>query len=54
LSVRFRAARQQSEQYFTSSQTLAHFFRHPNGRPQLAQLFCGSSAFFCIFAKGGS
>ena len=43
-------ARQRSEQYFTSSQTLAHFFRHAKGRPQLAQVFSGSSAFLRIFA----
>ena len=49
-SVRLRAERQRSEQYFTSSQTFSHFFRHAKGRPQLAQVFSGSSAFFRIFA----
>jgi hypothetical protein len=36
---------QRSEQVFTSSQSLAHFFRHENGRPQEAQIFRGRSAF---------
>lgn len=33
---------QACEQYFTWSQQLAHFFRHVNGRPQVAQTFDGS------------
>ncbi len=45
-----RWARQRSEQYFTSSQTLAHFFRQAKGRLQVRQVFCGRSAFFCILA----
>jgi hypothetical protein len=35
-----------SEQYFTSAQTFSHFFRQVNGRPQVAQIFEGSSDFF--------
>jgi hypothetical protein len=42
----FDALRQRSEQYFTSSQSFAHFFRQVNGSPQWAQIFCGRSAFF--------
>jgi len=30
-----------SEQYFTSSQTLAHFFLHSNGRLQTQHIFEG-------------
>jgi hypothetical protein len=40
-----RCARQRSEQYFTSSQTFAHFLRQANGRPHVAQGFCGSVDF---------
>jgi hypothetical protein len=32
-----------SEQYFTSSQTFSHFFRHVNGRPQQRQTLLGRS-----------
>jgi hypothetical protein len=42
--------RQRSEQYFTSSQTFAHFLRQSKGRPQLAQTLRGRSPFFTIFA----
>ena len=38
------AARQRSEQYFTFSQSRAHFVRQVNGRPQTAQVFIGRSA----------
>lgn len=37
---------QRSEQYFTLSQTVFHFFRQRNGRPQVAQIFVGKSDFF--------
>lgn len=37
--------RQRSEQYFTSDQTLAHFFRHVNGRPHTTHVFVGRFAF---------
>jgi 16S rRNA U516 pseudouridylate synthase RsuA-like enzyme len=30
-----------SEQYFTSSQTFAHFLRQENGLPQVAQVLVG-------------
>jgi len=43
-----RAERQRSEQYFTSSHTVAHFFRHANGRPHRAQGFDGRSDFLTI------
>jgi hypothetical protein len=32
-----------SEQYFTSSHTFSHFFRHLNGRPQQRQTLLGRS-----------
>lgn len=35
----FRLARQASEQYSTSSQTLAHFFLQVKGLPQTLQSF---------------
>ena len=35
---------QRSEQVLTKSQSFAHFFRHENGRPHWAQVFCGISA----------
>jgi hypothetical protein len=37
-----RFLRQASEQYFTSSHTLAHFLRQTDGRAQIAQVICGS------------
>jgi hypothetical protein len=40
---RCRCPRHRSEQYFTSSQTAFHFFRHWNGRPHVAQVFVGRS-----------
>jgi len=45
-----RASRQRSEQYFTSSHTFAHFFRHANGLPHVTQVLDGNSLFFRIFA----
>ena len=45
----FRALRQRSEQYLTSSHTFSHFFRHAKGRPHAAQNFCGKSAFSMRF-----
>jgi len=36
--------RQRSEQYFTLSQSRAHFLRQVKGRPQAAQVFVGKSA----------
>ncbi len=41
---------QRSEQYFTSSHTLAQALRQTIGRPQRAQIFCGKSPFLTIFA----
>jgi hypothetical protein len=38
-----------SLQYFTASQTLAHFFRQVNGLPQVAQIFCGRFSFLMFF-----
>jgi hypothetical protein len=38
------AARQFAEQYFTFSQSRAHFFRHVNGLPQAEHGFDGRSA----------
>jgi hypothetical protein len=43
------AARQRSEQYFTSSQFLAHALRHTIGKPQQAQGLTGRSDFLRIF-----
>ena len=37
-------------QYFTCSQTFAHFFRHLNGRPQTTQIFCGRLVFLWTIA----
>jgi hypothetical protein len=37
---------QRSEQYFTSTQFFAHFFRQTIGLPQWAQRLEGKSAFF--------
>lgn len=42
------ADRQRSEQNFTLSQSRAHFFRHENGRPQLAQILDGKSDLLII------
>jgi hypothetical protein len=42
--------RQRSEQYFTCSQSRAHFLRQVNGRAQCAQGLAGRSAFERIFA----
>jgi hypothetical protein len=39
------AFRQRSEQYFTVSQSRAHFLRQENGRPHRAQGLAGRSAF---------
>jgi len=41
----FRSLRHLSLQYFTSSQTFAHFFRHLNGRWQTTQSFSGKLGF---------
>jgi hypothetical protein len=41
----FLWALQASEQYLTSSQTLAHFLRQTNGRLQTKQVFTGRSLF---------
>jgi hypothetical protein len=47
-----RAARHRSEQYRTSSQSFAHFFRHLNGSPHVAQVFSGRLAFLTILGMG--
>jgi len=39
----FYPARHRSLQYFTDSQSRAHFFRQENGRPQVAQIFSARS-----------
>ncbi len=44
------APRQRREQYFTFSQSRAHFLRQAKGRPQWAQGLVGRSAFERIFA----
>ena len=49
LSSRF--LRHLSLQYFTSSQTGAHFFRQVNGRPQTTQRFSGKLSFLWDMAK---
>ncbi len=38
-----------SLQYFTSSQTLAHFFLQQNGLPQMRQILEGKFSFFIVF-----
>jgi len=40
-----RSRRQRSEQYFTSSQHLAHFLRQVKGRLQTGQILVGKSDF---------
>ncbi len=42
-----RFFRHVSEQYLTSSQTFAHFFRHENGRLQVRHIFVGKLSFLC-------
>ncbi len=42
----FRSPAQRLEQYFTLSQSRAHFLRQVKGRPQVAQIFVGRSDFF--------
>ena len=37
------------EQYFTCSQSRAHFLRHAKGRPQVTHILDGKSRFFNIF-----
>ncbi|SDW54200.1 hypothetical protein SAMN04488238_102351 [Roseicitreum antarcticum] len=49
-----RPARHRSEQYRTSSQTFSHFLRQLNGKPQVAQVFCGNSDFRIWRGMGGS
>lgn len=44
------ALRQRREQYFTFSQSRAHFLRQANGRPQCVQGLLGRSALERIFA----
>lgn len=46
-----RVFRHFSLQYFTSSQTLAHFFRHLNGLPQTTQVFSGRLGFLCVIGE---
>ena len=41
--------RHRSLQYFTDSQSRAHFFRHTNGRPQVTQTLLGKCCFFTPF-----
>jgi uncharacterized protein (TIGR03643 family) len=38
-------------QYFTFSQSRAHFLRQVKGRPQVAQTFSGKCCFLCITVK---
>lgn len=49
----FRFILHLSLQYFTSSQTFFHFFRHVNGRWQTMHIFCGRSDFFTDFINQG-
>ncbi len=39
-----------SLQYFTSSHTFSHFFRHEKGLPQVTHTFCERSDFLIFFA----
>ena len=48
---RCRCPRHRSEQYFTSSQTAFHFLRHWKGRPQVAQVLVGRSAWWGISVR---
>ena len=41
------ASRQRSEQYFTCSQSRAHFLRQANGRSQVTQSFSAKCSFLC-------
>jgi hypothetical protein len=49
MNYELRERRQRSLQYFTSSQTAAHFFLQVNGRLQVMQIFCGRLAFLTCF-----
>lgn len=42
---------QRSLQYFTDSQSRSHFFRHTNGRPQVAHTLLGKCCFFTPFIR---
>jgi hypothetical protein len=44
----FLLFRQAYEQYFTSSHTAFHFFRHANGRWHVKQILVGKLAFLSI------
>jgi hypothetical protein len=46
------AERHRSEQYFTFSQSRAHFLRQVKGKPQAAQVFVGRSDFLRILGMG--
>lgn len=43
---------QRSEQYRTSSQQRAHFFRQLKGNPQEAHVLTGSVSFLCMVTTG--
>ena len=45
--VAFRLSLHASEQYLTSSQTFAHFFRQENGRLQVRHILVGKLSFLC-------
>ena len=44
--------RHRSEQYFTLSQSRAHFFRHANGFWHATQIFCGRLDLSCLSPVG--
>lgn len=44
----FRSFRHRSEQYFTSSQTFSHFFRHMNSLEHVSHCFTGRCSFFMV------
>jgi hypothetical protein len=50
----WRFRRQRSEQYLTSTQTAAHFFRQKYGRPQQMQILLGRSDFFVARIQNAS
>ncbi|MFT4939666.1 MAG: hypothetical protein ACI88A_002711 [Paraglaciecola sp.] len=48
MSIRFRWPAQRFEQYFTCSQSRAHFFRQLKSRLQTIQVLLGKSHFFIV------
>jgi hypothetical protein len=52
--VDLASRRQRSLQYLTSGQFFSHFLRHAKGRPQVTQIFWGSSLFLICFGMAAT